>query len=196
MYIIKKYANTYLQKYIRMSCLCGSLKLAVSAQTRLCVGLMTRDGGAVLSGREAEEGRVRTSDLRSRASFLLQGSGVASTIRATAWQRQRVLQTRNGRKFAAPMIWNKQPCGSSEAPCELCMLSLKAKTRRPMLMAIWHRRTTFFHRRHPHPNHSGCWRLLPAERTSSKLLLLCSIKTAFLRPDQHQPMMIINGVGF
>lgn len=37
MYIIKKCANTYLQKYIGMSCLCGSLKLAVSVQTPLCV---------------------------------------------------------------------------------------------------------------------------------------------------------------
>lgn len=34
MYIINKYANIYLQKYIGMSCLCGSLKLAAGAQTR------------------------------------------------------------------------------------------------------------------------------------------------------------------
>lgn len=37
MYIINKYANIYLQKYIGMSCLCSSLKLTVSGQTRLSV---------------------------------------------------------------------------------------------------------------------------------------------------------------
>lgn len=51
---------------------------------------MSRDGGAVLSRREAEEGRLRTSDLRSGACLPLRGSGAASFIRAAARRRGRV----------------------------------------------------------------------------------------------------------
>lgn len=148
------------------------LETCVSAQTRLCVWLMTRDDGAVLSSTEAEEGRVRTSDLRSRARFLLQGSGAASLIRATAWQRQRVLQMRKGKKFAASMIWNKQPCGSREALCELCTLSLKTKYGGQCLWRFGDGRE--FSSSTPTSESQRVWRLLPTESMSSKLSPLCS----------------------
>lgn len=92
--------------------------------------LSGREGGR--EERAAEEGRVRTSDLRSGAPPF-----PAAGQRSGQWRKShglaaatRFLPRSDGRKFAASMICNKQPCGSREALCELCASSLGAKTRR------------------------------------------------------------------
>lgn len=139
----------------------------------LCVWLMSRDGGAVLSRREAEEGRLRTSDLRSHACLPLWGSGAASLIRAAARRRGRVFASARKKEICCfsdlkhAAVWKR---GGACVGCARLASRLKQEDQRQWRFGNDGRRRRWC------LSHSRCWRLLQVEPTSGccKLSLLCS----------------------